>query len=220
MTQHSDKTRTASLVKEAIAGLTSGTMMFAPAIQFDLETEPSSPLVPAKRLPIDTRFFDSSRPVFGLPRFQENSIVDQAASSTYLAAKRRFHCRRISQAIASLEKWESEVEFVAWTQEPLSKLKVAIKFLDDSEQFSEIEHEGNACEVMRQIRDSFLSRGWERYRNPDVRRCIVGILNHLATEETITADYADATMNQLFDLNLQPVAMGILEDDDEAEDDS
>ncbi len=211
-----DRAKTTALVKEALAGFTTGAMMITPAM--DLDTEASAPMIPIKGLQYNTANLPPIRS-FGLGKFENESRAQQAPSSTYLAAKRRSLCRRASQSIVSLEKWQAEPEFVVWTQEPLSIIRSAIKFLDDAEQFSEIEHEGNSCEVLRQIRDSFLNRGWNRYRDFTIRQAITRILDRLASEEVITAEFASDTMDQLFDLSLQPVVLEALRDADEEEDD-
>jgi hypothetical protein len=82
--------------------------------------------------------------------------------------------------IRDLGKHSGKREFVVWTQAVLEELRSLIRQLSDAEQFSEREYEGNSCEMLRQLRDTFLNSGWNSYREQRVRSCAAAILDHLA----------------------------------------
>jgi hypothetical protein len=192
------------LLKDALTGLTAGAMVLSgPASDLDAEQPTSQPMT--------SKFVRFSE----LPSSTVVQRPPTSASPAYLAAKRRAQCKRISSAVESLKKWERETEFSVWTHEPLSLLRNAIKFLDDAEQFAEVEHEGNSCEVLRQIRDTFHKRGFERYRDESARRVVIAILNRLAADETVGPEFADSTIDQLLDLDLLPIAREPMQHADE-----
>jgi hypothetical protein len=136
-------------------------------------------------------------------------------SPAYLAAKRREKCRKISKAISGLDRYEGREDFHIWTDEPLTLVKNLIHFLDAAEQYSDIESEGNACEVLRQLRDSFLRQGFQRYREKQVRDAVLAILKQLEVSDSITAEIADKSMDQFLDIGLEPVLAEPLDDEQE-----
>lgn len=214
MTIGKDQTPTAAtarLVKEALAGFTASAMAFGPTIgDPELDQSPQPLTFKATQYKI----FSSDQPVSTYLQRQPTS-----ASPSYLAAKRRAQSRRIANSISALGKWKDEPEFVVWTQEPLSLLRTTIKFFDDAEQFAEVEYEGNSCEVFRQIRDTFHKRGWERYRDDSVRQLVGRILDRLALDDVVTSDFANSTIDQLLDMNLQPIAWEPMQNVDSEEED-
>ncbi|MHC4398609.1 MAG: hypothetical protein ACYTG0_02915 [Planctomycetota bacterium] len=125
-------------------------------------------------------------------------------SPQYLATIRRREAGKIGGLIAELATHEGSEDFVAWTHEPLDELRRLIHRLTEAEEFSNPEHEGNSCEILRQLRDTLLNTGWERYQESAVRDAAVKILQHLATADEVSADDAYDAMNQLLDLDLNP----------------
>jgi hypothetical protein len=97
-----------------------------------------------------------------------------------LAALRRRKSKKIAAMIRGLGKHSGKREFAVWTQAVLEELRSLIRQLSDAEQFSEREYEGNSCEMLRQLRDTFLNSGWNSYREQRVRSCAAAILDHLA----------------------------------------
>jgi hypothetical protein len=126
-------------------------------------------------------------------------------SPSYLAAKRREQSAKIMESVNRLASKANDRAFHIWTQEPLQQIKRLIHFLDQAEEFTEVEHEGNACEILRQLRDSFLREGWERFRSKSVRDTVVVLLKKLASEDAISAKDADHSMDALLDAGLEPV---------------
>lgn len=127
-------------------------------------------------------------------------------SPAYLATVRRRDAAKIARLIVDLEQHAGTDDFVAWTHEPLEKLRRLIRKLSDAEEFADPEHEGNSCEILRQLRDTFLNDGWRRYEEPEVREAAIGILRRLAIadQDGVTADDADSAMDKLLDLDLNP----------------
>ncbi len=130
-------------------------------------------------------------------------------SPGYLATIRRRESGRIAGLIGALGTHANDEDLVVWTHEPLEKLRNLIHRLSEAEEFSELEHEGNSCEILRQLRDTFLDRGWERYRDAKVRALAVKILQKLASADEVSGDDASQTIDLLLDLGLNP-AVGTL----------
>lgn len=139
-------------------------------------------------------------------------------SPQYLATIRRREVKRIAEMIRALDKRAESDDFVIWTHEPLERVRRLIQKLTDAEQCSDVEHEGNSCEILRQLRDTFLNVGWKRYREPVVRKAAVEILTRLAVAEEVSSDDAYGAMDQFLDLDLDPsVGMVWQRDEEEAE---
>ena len=125
-------------------------------------------------------------------------------SPAYLATVRRREAALIRRLVLSLKGHRDDPDLTIWTHEPLERLRQLIQKLTEAEEFSNPEHEGNACEVLRQLRDTFLDRGWENYRKPGVCDRVAQILKRLAELDEVTADFANTTMDELFEIGLSP----------------
>jgi hypothetical protein len=143
----------------------------------------------------------------------KSSVVASGAralkSAEYLAANRRRQCAKIADLIGALQTHAQSEDFAVWTHEPLGRIRSLIQGLSEAEEFSDPEHEGNACEILRQLRDTFLDGGWERYRDAEARDCAVEILQQLAAADEVSGEDASRTMDMLLDLGLNP-AVGTL----------
>ena len=127
-------------------------------------------------------------------------------SPEYLATIRRREAGKIAQLIHELGIRAESEDFAAWTHEPLERLRRVIHKLTEAEQFSGEEHEGNSCEILRQLRDTFLNTGWERYREQHVRESGLRILRRLAQSAEVSADDCYWAMDQLLEIGLNPAA--------------
>lgn len=125
-------------------------------------------------------------------------------SPAYLATVRRREGGRICQLVTDLKQDADKDDFEVWTHEVLGSLRKLIRKLSDAEEDADIEHEGNSCEILRQLRDTLLNTGWHRYREQEVRNAVVEILQHLASADEVSSDDAHRAMDNLFDLNLDP----------------
>jgi hypothetical protein len=125
-------------------------------------------------------------------------------SPAYLASIRRRRSEKIARLIVELEHNADESGFAVWTQKPLDELRRLVQELSEAEEYTHPECEGNSCEILRQVRDTFLNSGWERYREPEVRFGVSRIVQTLAEDDEITGDHADNAMDTLLDMGLNP----------------
>ena len=127
-------------------------------------------------------------------------------SAAYLAALRRREADTLSKTVRNLTAHAREEHFVAWTHEALESLRRAVQKLSDVEESAYQEHEGNACEILREVRDSFMNGGWQEYSNPDVANAVADILRKLAVADEVSAEDVETAMDTLLDLGLEPGA--------------
>ncbi len=126
-------------------------------------------------------------------------------SPAYLATVRRREAVVVGNLVLSLKEHRDDPDFTKLTRAPLDRLRQLIQRLTEAEEFSNPEHEGNTCEVLRQLRDTFLDGGWEKYRKPEICDRVAKILKDLARMDEVTAEYADTTMDELLEIGLSPV---------------
>jgi hypothetical protein len=138
-------------------------------------------------------------------------------SAEYLATIRRREAQKMAELIQALADHAESDDFMAWTHEPLERLRGLIYKLTEAEQFEHPEHEGNSCEILRQLRDTLLNAGWKRYREPAVRDVAVNILQRIAVADEISADDTSRTMDQLLDLGLDPTTGMVWQDGEQEE---
>jgi hypothetical protein len=138
-------------------------------------------------------------------------VADQLRSPTYLATVRRRLTKKIQGQIIDLASHASEDPgFATWTHGILEQLRIAIQKLSDAEEYAVPEHEGNSCEILRQVRDTLLNDGWMKYREPAVRKITAEILGRLAKADEVTSEDADWAFDQLLDAGLDPAVGPIL----------
>jgi hypothetical protein len=125
-------------------------------------------------------------------------------SPEYLASVRRREAGSIADLVAALAEHVSDEHFAVRTQEPLDRIRRLIEELSHAEEDSDPEHEENSCEILRQLRDTFLDNGWRRYGEPAVRDAAVNVLKRLADAEEVSADDAVHAQDGLLDLGLKP----------------
>lgn len=139
-------------------------------------------------------------------------------SPQYLATIRRREATRIAGLIAGLEARVDSEDFAVWTHEPLEMIRRIIQKLTEAERHSDPEHEGNSCEILRQLRDTFLDNGWKRYRERSVRDLAMGVLRHMSVADEISSEDAYRAMDQFLDAGLDPsVGMVWKHDEEETE---
>lgn len=153
---------------------------------------------------------DPQRPLSQI-RFRSHLLADagkRLSSPDYLASVRRRRSAKIAGLVQGLSIHSESPNFPIWTHEVLEGLRSLVQFLSDAEQFSDSQHEGNSCEILRQVRDTLLNLGWENYRRVEARNCVAAILRHLAQTDEVSPADADLAMDQLLDLGLDP-AVGL-----------
>ena len=148
----------------------------------------------------------------------ESRVTTQIAkafhSPEYMATIRRREARALSPLILSLEKEATREDFVVCTHPVVSDIGALIEKLQGASA------EGNAREILRQVRNTFLDGGWETYRKGDVRRTAAAALEYLATAEEVTAQDVDVWFTKLIESGVDPVGakMFTLTEDDETDD--
>jgi hypothetical protein len=137
-----------------------------------------------------------------------SSVVASSAralrSPAYLATIRRRESEKIAGQIAALAERSDSEDFEVWTHEPLQRLRRLIQQLSEAEEDCCPKHEGNSTEILRQLRDTFLKAGWQRYRDAQVRAVVGRILRNLAAADEVSAEDAFQAGDQLLDLDLDP----------------
>lgn len=73
---------------------------------------------------------------------------------------------------------------------------------DDLAKIQEASSEGNAREVLRQVRDSLMDGGWESYRNAEARQAVSELLEELAAMEHVEPECAERAREMLESLGL------------------
>ena len=144
---------------------------------------------------------------------QANSMV----SPDYLATKRRRASKKLLVKVRALDQYCDTDNFAVWTQAILDDLRAILRELSTAEQYSPHASEGNAREIMAQLRDSLLNHGWHMYRKHEVRMVVEAILNDLATLSEIVPRHATSSFERLMNVNLNPVLGVPLLYDEEAE---
>lgn len=129
----------------------------------------------------------------------------------YMASVRRRQAHNLARAVAELEKYSEQEDFTAYTFSVFNQLKTLIADLTAEDK------EGNAREILRQLRNSFLDCGWEQYRKPEVRQTAVAILNRLAEAEEVVPQDVKAVFKQLLQIGLNPVGSPLPPVDEEDE---
>lgn len=158
--------------------------------------------IPPSQKPIEVVF--SSRVV--------TASSTRLSSPEYLASLRRRKAAQIAATVDGLATHAADSVFAVWTEKPFNDLRQLIQTLSDGEEFSEPQSEGNSCEILRQVRDTFLNGGWERYIDAGTRNTVVAILRRLAEAVEVTAADAERACDQLLEIGLDPgaVPLGIL----------
>ena len=128
-----------------------------------------NPDLEEKRYEFSLEFPPTNRP----SSLSIKTLVHQAqarksmGSASYLASIRRREAGGYAKSLRDLSLLTNDEHFIVWTHEVLENLRRAVKILADAEESAYPEREGNACEILREVRDSFpewrvaeISGGW------------------------------------------------------------
>jgi hypothetical protein len=121
-------------------------------------------------------------------------VTDTAArmnSPAYLATVRRRRCRKIGKLVAALAKKSRRDDFAAFTFKVVDEIRGLLSELTD------VESEGNTREILRQIRDTFLDGGHDRYRDSKARDLVADIFERLSQFEEVSCDDVDEVWDEL-----------------------
>lgn len=122
-------------------------------------------------------------------------------SPAYMATVRRRRAQSITQQIVDLARHAEADDFSVYTFSVVDALREAILVLLDAES------EGNAREVFRVIRDTFLNGGWNLYRTAIARDAAIGILKDVTVAEDVSPELADCTFTRLADAGLNSIGL-------------
>ena len=114
-------------------------------------------------------------------------------SPEYLASVRRRKCAKVTRMISSLAQKARRDDFEAFTFRVVEEVRGLLAQLTD------VQSEGNTREILRQIRDTFLDGGHERYRDPKTRLLVESILTRLSEFDEVTPEMVDQVWDELFD---------------------
>lgn len=126
-----------------------------------------------------------------------SQVVTESArrmnSPEYLSTLRRRKCEAIEKMVFSLAKKAHRDDFGAFTFKVFDEIRELLGKL------TVVPKEGNACEILRQIRDSFFDGGNERYRDPKAGDLVRSILTRLSEAEEVTPEDVDEVWDELMD---------------------
>lgn len=129
--------------------------------------------------------------------------------SATLVAQRQRAAALLRDQVRILEAHEGEARFSALTLPLLEGIRALLG------QLAETPTEGHTREILRRLRDSFLSGGWERYRATPCRAALTEVLTLLATDETIGPSHLAQTRQLLARLRLDELPVQALPPADE-----
>jgi hypothetical protein len=135
-------------------------------------------------------------------------------SPAYLATVRRRKCTKIKNMVASLAKKARRDDFEAFTFKVFEELRELLAQLTD------VQREGNTREILRQIRDTCLDGGHERYRDAKARDLVASIFERLSEADEVTPEDVDQVWDELHDSGLSapiPAVFTVAEGKEEAD---
>jgi hypothetical protein len=148
----------------------------------------------------------------------ESQVVAQGAqriySPDYMATVRRRKSREIARAIADLAEHADRQDIGVRTYPIVRQLGALLETL------SHAEAEGNTREILRQVRNTFMNGGWQKYRDSSIRSEANRIMDDLAEAEEIFPEKVDEVFDRLSQVHLNPVgspAFALDEEDDTAD---
>lgn len=120
-------------------------------------------------------------------------------SPEYTATVRRRKARALVEEMKALEQYCEREDLTVWTFPILNQIKELLAFLADADE------EGNTREILRQVRNTLMNGGWNRYRDAKARITVAAILERLANAEEVHAEDVDSVFDDLCRAKLNPV---------------
>ena len=133
-------------------------------------------------------------------------------SAAYIATVRRRKAATLAKQIEELRVHSDATDFHCYTARVFDSINQLIRTLSDNETT-----EGNACEMLRQIRDTFWDRGFQRFRTPDFRTEIRQLLDDIASADYVESEDAEDCRRRIRAFGatpVPPVDLTLEEDDD------
>jgi hypothetical protein len=122
-------------------------------------------------------------------------------SPAYMATVRRRKAAVLCNLVRNLKQYVARDDFHVYTYPLFEGLRELLNTLADAEL------EGRAREVLRQLRDSLLNKGWEGYRGLEAQRVVGDLLAWLSQAEEVENDKVKAVSGQLRQVGLNPLAL-------------
>jgi hypothetical protein len=142
----------------------------------------------------------SDHPVqFKVRSFLFTGGVRSMRTPEFYASLRRREIQRLHQLVNDLRAYEREPHFAVRTYPIIERIAKLLEALTESPT------EGNSREILRQIRDTILDGGWEKYRKEDVRQTILGVLQKAGQAEEVPPRLVDECFDLLYDRGLTVV---------------
>ena len=133
-------------------------------------------------------------------------------SPAYMATVRRRIARTIAKQVADLAGYITREVFSTYTLPIVDALRKGLNEL------IEADAEGNSREVFRLVRDTFLNRGWESYRQQSVRNVVQLLLTEMASADKLESAFAHKAYDRLAGVGLKMIPLTLAEPDDEVSD--
>ena len=133
--------------------------------------------------------------------------IRDAKSSAAIALDRRRKARQIAKVVSGLPAHAHEDDFHSFVYPVFDSVRSLLLELSRYERL-----EGNTCMMLRNIRNSLIHPGWERYREGQVCDLVSEILRGLASVEIVTAQDAKNAFRKLHSMNLRislPVSLTV-----------
>lgn len=162
----------------------------------------STRMIAASHVP--TTLYVTTR-VQGMPR-------QVAPTPAYSASIRRDHVMTLAKDIRELARNAHRADFAVCTFPIVDRLRDLINKI-----LLSADSEGNTREILRRLRDTFMNRGWESYREPAAREAAASIFDRLAALTDVLPEHVDEVLDRLSEINLAPFGLEILDADAEKE---
>lgn len=128
------------------------------------------------------------------------SAAARLSSPQYIAVTRRRKVANLVSDINALANHADRDDFVVFTRRVVARIREILDYLQPAKL------EGNAREVLRYVRDTFVNGGWDLYKNNARRTGVVEILQQLVDEDEVQREAPEEAFDKLFDLGFDPVA--------------
>jgi transcriptional regulator with XRE-family HTH domain len=120
-----------------------------------------------------------------------------------LRALRQRAARTIRESVANLREQVTREDFAVCTYPVLKRINELLVELASADA------EGNTREILRQLRNTLMNGGWNKYRDPCVRQTTVEILNELAEAVEVLPQQVDEAFDRLNSTGLNPVGVSL-----------
>jgi hypothetical protein len=136
------------------------------------------------------------------------TLPQRLRSPAYLGARRRALSKQLRAEVDRVELQVDREDFYVATYPIFDLIDTALRELQTATT------EGNSREILRQIRDSLIDCGWEKYKAREARNAVREVLALLERLEVVEAQDARFSYGVLRDAGLTPMNFGKMEPHD------